>query len=295
MNALNLNLRNAMQRNPSMLLIATGLLWSMGGVFVKMSGATPLAFISLRGGVAALVFFLALRGKPNLTFSVPQIVGTIAYALNALCFVYSTTLTTAANAILLQYASPIWVAILSWLVLREKLRRFDVIVIAFILFGMWILTGGEFTSGARAGNLLAVLGGICTAILLISLRLQKDGSAYETIFLGNILAFVIGLPTMIANMPNLTEAAPIVFLGIFQIAIPYLLYTAATRRARAIDVAIIPSIEPVLSPIWVFLAVGEAPGARTLIGGAILLAAVAAKALTAFRAERTEKETAANT
>jgi drug/metabolite transporter (DMT)-like permease len=272
------------QRTKSIwLLLLTGLLWSMGGVFIKTNDANPFVISSVRGLVAAIVFFIVLKGRPKMTWSKPQILGALAYSGVLTCFVLATKLTSAANAILLEYASPIFVAILAWLILRERLRGYDILAIAGVVLGMWLLMSNNLSGGHMAGNVIGVGTGVCYAIFVICLRLQKDVSPYETVFLGNIFTFLIGLPFFFLAPPALASLPPVIFLGAFQIALPYLLLTYASKNAKAIDITLFTILEPLLNPVWVFLYTGENPGLRSILGGAVLLAVVILKAVFALR------------
>jgi drug/metabolite transporter (DMT)-like permease len=272
------------QRTKSiMLLLLTGLLWSIGGVFIKANDANPFVISSVRGLVAAIVFLIALKGRPKMTWSKPQILGALAYSGVLTTFVLATKLTSAANAILLEYTSPIFVAILAWLILRERLRGYDILAIAGVVVGMWLLMSNNLSGGHMAGNVIGVGTGVCYAIFVICLRLQKDVSPYETVFLGNIFTFLIGVPFFFLAPPAPASLLPVVFLGVFQIAIPYLLLTYASKNAKALDITLFTILEPLLNPVWVFLYTGENPGIRTVLGGAVLLAVVILKAVFALR------------
>ncbi|MDR1796532.1 MAG: DMT family transporter [Clostridiales Family XIII bacterium] len=262
-----------------LMLLATGVLWSIGGVVIKTSDVHPMAFSSVRCGVAAAVFFVALKGKPQFTFSRPQVIGAATYATTLTIFCVATTITSAANAILLQYTSPVYVAIIAFFVLHERIHWYDIAAIGGVLIGMWLLMSNAYEVNSPVGNALAVVGGICFAVMAVALRMQKDGSPYETVLLGNIIGCIAGLPFLFLHPPAAPALLPVVFLGVCQIGGPYLLYTKASKNAKAIDLAVLPALEPVLNPIWVFLATGENPGPRVVIGGAILLGVVVLKSI----------------
>ena len=269
-----------------LLLLLTGLLWSMGGVFVKANDANPFVISSMRGLVAAIVFFIALKGKPKITWSKPQIIGAIAYSGVLTSFVLSTTLTSAANAILLEYTAPVFVAILAWFILRERIHTYDIFAIIGVGVGMWLLMSNSLSSGHTIGNIVGAGSGLCYAVFVICLRFQKDSSAYETVFLGNIFTFLIGLPFFFIAPPSFASMIPVAFLGVFQIAIPYLLLTYASKNAKAIDISLFTILEPVLNPVWVFLFYGEDPGLRAVAGGAVLLGVVIMKSIMTLRPEQ---------
>jgi drug/metabolite transporter (DMT)-like permease len=264
-------------------LLLAALFWSLGGLLIKSADWPPLAVAGGRGIVAAL--FLALTNRRlKFTFSPVQLTAAFAYAGCTVFFVVATKLTTAANAILLQYTAPVWIALLGAWFLGERTRRSDWIIIAVVLGGMTLFFADGLELGGAIGNLMGVLSGVCFAAMTIALRKQKDGSPVESIILGNLIAFAIGLPFMIGvPPPSPTGIAAIIALGIVQLGFSYWLYARAIRQVTALEAVIIPVIEPILNPVWVFLARGEKPGRWALLGGIIVLTAVTARALLALR------------
>jgi drug/metabolite transporter (DMT)-like permease len=258
------------------LLLLAGLVWSVGGVFVKTSGLHPMVISSIRGGTAALIFFIVLKGRPRFTWSAPQVVGALCYCGVLTMFVVSTTLTSAANAILLQYVSPVVVAFLAFLLIRERLHKLDFVSVGLVTTGLIMMIYGSF-GDKLSGNLVAILAGIVYGTFIVMMRMQKDESPYETVLLGNIFTFLLGVPFYFIFPAELPYVPPILFLGAFQIALPYLLLSYSSKHAKAIDISLLTILEPIMNPVWVFLVTGENPGRNTIIGGAIMLGAVVLK------------------
>ncbi len=266
------------------LLLASAALWSLGGVLIKGVDWSPLAIAGTRSALAALTIVVLLRGRLHFTWSRWQVAGAFAYAATVLLFVLATRLTTAANAILLQYTAPVYIALAAPWFLGEPSRRGDWLVIAVTLAGMGLFFLDHLTLEGRAGNLLAIASGVSFAALALLLRKQKDGSAVESIVLGNLIAAAVGLPFVRAPFPDATGWALLVVLGVVQLGVSYLLYAVAVRRATAMDAALVPMLEPILNPVWVLLWLGERPGPFAMLGGLVVLGAVACRSVLALRA-----------
>jgi drug/metabolite transporter (DMT)-like permease len=265
------------------LLIITGLLWSLGAILIKTSDTNLMAISSIRGLVAGTVFACALKFKPKFTFSKPQISGALCYGVVLTTAVLANGLTSAANATLLQYMSPIWVAIIAYFTLHEKIKWFDFVSIAAMLVGLWLLVGNGYEGNSAFGDVCAIIAGICYGAFSVCLVMQKGSSSYETVLLGNIVTFLIGLPWLIMHPPTLAALPQLIFLGAFQIGVPYLLFTIASKNAKAIDLPIFTITEPLMSPVWVFIGTGEFPGIRAVFGGLLLLAVVIFKSIFSIR------------
>ena len=267
-------------------LALAALFWSTGGLLIKHVDWPPLAVAGGRGFFAGVFLLLAKRNL-RFTFSKPQLIGAICYAGCTVSFCTATKLTTAANAILLQYTAPVWIALFSAWILGERTTRIDWITVAIVLGGMALFLRDGLVVGNVLGDSTALLSGLFFAAMTIALRYQKDSSPLESIILGNGLAFLIGLPWMLsAPAPSPSGWAALVTLGVVQLGISYLLYSYAIRHVTALQAVLIPVIEPLLNPLWVLLAIGERPTRLALIGGIIVLTAITVRALASLRPPR---------
>lgn len=274
------------QRRAIAQLVVAALFWSLGGLLIKHIAWPPVAVAGGRGFFAAAFLLLTSRGL-RFTGSRVQWIGAICYAGCTVAFCISTKLTTAANAILLQYTAPIWIALFSAWFLGERTTRGDWITVAVVLGGMALFLADGLAVGNVLGDSIALLAGVFFAAMTIALRSQKDTSPLESIILGNILAFVIGLP-WIVGAPALDGSGwgALITLGCVQLGCSYWLYARAIRYVTALQAVLIPVIEPLLNPVWVLLAIGERPTPLALIGGLIVLAAVLLRAIAAIRPPR---------
>lgn len=245
-----------------------------------------LAVASGRGLIAAL-FLLATNRGLRFHFSRDQIIGALGYAACTISFCTATTLTSAANAILLQYTAPVWVALFGAWFLGEHATRADWITIGVALGGMALFFKDSLTLGHLDGDLLAVLSGVFFAVMTIALRRQKAGSAVESIIMGNLIAFLAGLPWVVKS-PMLAPAgwAALVTLGVVQLGVSYWLYARAIKHVTALEAVLIPVIEPILNPLWVLLFMHEMPSQWALVGGTVVLGAVTLRAVVSIRARQ---------
>lgn len=264
-------------------LVLAALLWSLGGLLIKSVTWPPLAVAGARGLIAALFLAATHRGL-RFHFSRAQVLGAIGYAACTVSFCVATKLTTAANAILLQYTAPVWVALLGAWFLGERATRLDWIVIAVVLAGMSLFFADSLDLTHKTGNIMGAVSGVCFAGMTVALRRQKDGSPVESIILGNLLAFLIGL-AWIVRAPALAPAGwtSLALLGVAQLGASYWLYARAIRHVTALEAVLIPVLEPILNPVWVLIAVGERPAPLALLGGAVVLGAVTLRAVASIR------------
>jgi drug/metabolite transporter (DMT)-like permease len=254
-------------------------LWSTGGLLIQSINAHPFAIAGARSIIAGLLLWAFLK-KPAFTLSKAQIAGAIFYALTVILFVLANKLTSAANAILLQYTGPIWVALFSRMFLKESVTKLDWATILVVIAGMSLFFMDDLSSDGMLGNIVAILAGMAFAGLAIALRMQKDGSPFESILLGNLLTGMFGIFWLWQAFPmNQESIIGLSILGIVQLGIPYILYAKAIRHVTALESILIPVLEPLLNPFWVFLASGIIPTRGAILGGIIVLVAIMGRSI----------------
>lgn len=263
-----------MKRNTAVfMLAAAAVLWSLGGFLIKSVELHPLAIAGIRSSIALLVIW-GFVGKPKFTWSKAQLGGALAYAATVMLFVAANRLTTAANAIMLQFTAPIYVALLAQKFLNEKNSALDWVAIVTTFVGIAMFFVDFLSPAGMLGNVFALLSGVSFACLVICLRYQKEGSPILSILLGNALTALIGLPFVAFGPPAAADWLPLIVLGVVQLGIPYILYSLAIKHVSALDAILIPVLEPLLNPVWAFLQLGETPGRWALLGGFVVLTSV---------------------
>jgi drug/metabolite transporter (DMT)-like permease len=269
-------------------MAATAFLWSSAGLFIKIMDWNPIAIAGMRSFIASIVIYTYLR-HPRIHLSFPQIAAAVANAVTMLLFVSANKTTTAANAILLQYCAPVFTAFIGAILLREKTHVEQYTAIPLVVAGMIFMFFDKLGGGKLFGNVLAIMSAITFSFYFVFMRMQKDESPLESILLSHWLtAGVCFIISIFLPLPHITmkSLGAIAVLGVVQIGLSAILFSIAIKRVSAIQANLIAVIEPVFNPVWVFFAIGEAPGSNSLIGGVIIVVAVTiASIITAHRKE----------
>jgi len=259
-----------------MAMVATSVCWSLSGLFIKLIDWHPIAIAGARSLVAALFIFAVVR-KPKLNFCKNQIIAAISYSCTMLLFVYANKNTTSANAILLQYGAPVYVMLLSGVMLKEKPLPEQIGALIAIVIGMCLFFADSLSLGHIKGDVAAVLAGMTFAIHMLFMRQQKEGSPIESLFISHCMTAIVSLLICIFLPPPVISkrsVAAILGLGIVQIGFSAVFFSYAIKRITAIQSSLISIIEPALNPVWVYLAIGEKPSRMAILGGVIILSAV---------------------
>lgn len=258
-------------------MLAAALLWSMGGIFIKLVPWNPLAITGARGLLGGLIVFAYLRIK-KIKLTVNKDTIKIAVALACVCatFVIANKLTTAANAIVIQYCAPVYVLLYVAFVQKKKLKPLDIAVVPITILGVALCFISQIGKGTLAGDLVAVVSGMFFAAMFITSEGVSDETRFNGIMQGQLLTALIGLPVLFATRPAFTTQAVvgILVLGIFQIGIAYVLYGVALKSAPILTCTLLAVIEPLLNPLWVYLFNGENPGIWSLVGGVIVVGVI---------------------
>jgi drug/metabolite transporter (DMT)-like permease len=275
-------------------------LWSTSGLFIKIIPWHPMVIAGGRSLIAAL-FILGIRrlgrtGRdPDARRSLDRqltrqqrrwvVLAALSYTATMISFVVANKMTASANVILLQYIAPVWAALFGWGIAKEKPGTEHWVALVAVALGLYLFFKDGLGGGSFAGDAIAMLSGLTFALYSVFMRLQKHGRPENAIILAHILTAVIGLPFIFSSPPILTlgSGAAMLALGIVQIGMASLLFAYAIRRISAVQAMLTAMVEPVLNPVWVFLATGEQPGASVLTGGAVILGAVLMSSLAGFR------------
>jgi len=258
--------------------VVAAILWSTGGLLIKWIEQPAFTILFYRSLFAGLFFLFLFRGKA-MQWDRQVLRISLCYAPLLICFVTATKLTTAANAIFLQYTAPVFVLLAEPRILGTRLQRLDVITVVVSLAGLSLFLLDSFqASGSWIGNGVALMSGLFLAGLILTLKFSDARQQAGGLVLGNLWVVLAtawwwgGTGTIIYP-----EWGWLVFLGIVQIGLGYVFYTYGQRRIAAIDGALLAMLEPALNPLWVGIGIGEWPSLWSMAGGGILLVALAAR------------------
>ncbi len=278
-------------------LAVAALLFSTGGAAIKAAGFGAWQVASFRSGIAAGAILLIAPAARRDWSGRAVLVG-FAYAACLTLFVLANRLTTSANTIYLQSTAPLYLLVLGPWLLKEPVRRQDVGFMLAVAAGLALFFVSAEAPRASApdpmrGNVLALVSGFFWALTVCGLRWMgaaggAHGSPVAAVVSGNLTAFLVALPLALpVGRHGPVDWALVLYLGVFQIAVAYLLVTSALRHVAALEASLILLIEPVFNPVWAWLVQGERPGAWALAGGALILSATTVKGWLDARANRT--------
>jgi len=287
-----------MRLHPLVYIAIASVLFSTGGLFIKLTDLSAFELAAARSLVAGIAVAFITR-HDGFRLNPVTLAASVLYAALLLLFVCATKLTTSANAIFLQFTAPVYVLLLEPLMFRERYKPRDFLVVAACLGGMSLFFTGELSAADWRGNTAALLSGVCFALFMLLLRHPQTRAVNRaaSVIYGNFLlaavagASLIIVPELTAseNAIGIRDVLIVLYLGIVQIAIAYSFFTLGIARgARSLDAAIVGYIEPLLNPLWVFLIIRERPATPALVGGAIIISAVIAHA--AWGARQTQKD-----
>ena len=249
-------------------------LWSSAGILIKLLPWNGFAVASIRSLIAGLTILIyALATGRRMIINRKTLLAGMLTAGVYTCFSVANKLTTAANAIVLQFTCPVFIVILSAVFLKKKMRLRDIVTVILTLGGITLVFLDKLEGGFLLGNLVAILAGLLMAGMYVSVGEMETDSRFSAITAGQFITFLVGLPFVIITKPSVTTVTvmSILALGIFQLGISYILYIHASVNCPPLACCLLGGLEPLLNPVWVMLFDGETPGILAFIGGVIVI------------------------
>ncbi len=260
----------------------TAFLWSTSGFFIKYLTINAFQISFFRSLIAALtVFFITMAHKKKLKFEFDKVsnFAAIFYAGILILFVLATKMTTAANAIFLQFTAPMYLVVLEPFFLKTKFDSKNVVTIIICIFGMMLFFFGKLELGNIYGNLLAIASGMCFAMFSLLLKYKKvkhkNDNTLNNVIMGNVLVAVIAFFVVFPDFTlDLTQSLILLYMGAIQIGVSYIIFNEGIKYVSATESMIIATLEAIFNPIWVFVGIGEMPSIYSIFGGLIIFGAI---------------------
>jgi len=262
-----------------LLILFTGVLWSLGGVFIKSLELPPVVIAFYRSIFASLLFSLFVT-RSGWRLGVPLLVSVASYTATMSFFVWANKLTTAANAIVLQYTAPIFVFLFIRLWFHEPISRSNLLTLFLGMVGVTIIFSESRGQQDLQGVTVALFSGIVFSIYMVNLRFLKGINPLALTFVNNLVCSLALLPLAVTQLALSTDQIlALAAMGVVQLGIPYFLFSKGLETISLQEASLIVLVEPVLNPVWVVLIVGEVPSGATLVGGGVILFSLALRYL----------------
>ncbi len=268
------------RKNRAMLLmVITAAMWSLGGIFIKLISWNPFLIAGVRSGISGSIMALYMVAtRTRFKLNRYSLLAGVGLGCSATLFTIANKLTTAANAIVLQYTAPIFILLISAVFFKEKMQKQDILVVCITMGGMVLFFLDQLSPGNLLGNILGILAGVTLGQMFVMVGRGGDDDATRMsgILIAHMITLMIGVPV---GLPQTEEVAAIeilyvIILGVFQLGIPYVLYGIASRDCPPLACSLIGMLEPLLNPVWVAIFIGEVPGPFALAGAVIIIATV---------------------
>ncbi|MCR5181965.1 MAG: DMT family transporter [Clostridia bacterium] len=270
------------KRKGELMMVVCAVLWSISGITMKYIDWSPFLISGGRGLFSALIVYLSMRvSHYPMKFTKKSMGIAICTFINILTFISANKLTTAANAIVLQYTAPIFVVLITVFVLKRRLKAHEIIAVLVAICGVVLFFLDQMSPQGMLGNILATTSGFFMGLVYaLSGEIKDDGERISGLVIGHALLALIGIPVgLVFTDPANITLVPIllvVFLGTVQMGIPYVLFGRASVMISGVELSLITMLEPMLNPLWVALIYGEIPGPRALFGMLLIIGAVVA-------------------
>ena len=258
-----------------MLLCAS--LWSIAGILFKLIPWNGFAVAGMRSLIAGITIYVSMRLMGfRYVLNRRTLAAGFFSGCTYLCFTVANKLTTSANAIVLQFTSPIFIIIYSVILFSVKPKKRDLIVVLATLAGISLFFFDQLKPGYLLGNFVAIAAGMFMAGMYVAVGEIEEEERFSGILNGQILTFLVGFPFFLATKPEITPTAiaALVTLGVFQLGLSYVLYVKASRYCPPLACCLLGAIEPLLNPVWVFLFNGEKPGVFALMGAVVVITSI---------------------
>ena len=256
-------------------ILVSASLFGLGGLCVKMISWDALSINATRCGIACLMLltYLLLTKQP-LKVTKGTLLGAFCVFGTTTLYIFANKLTTAANAILIQYAAPVFIILIMWIVFKERPRKLDIITGLVVIGGIGCFVADGLAGGRMLGNLLALLSAVTFAGIFLVNRIP-GGDSFSATIMGQFMAFCVGLPSLLRETDFGTQSVTfMLIMGVCQMGFGYILFCIGIRKTAPVTASLLSGVEPIINPLLVAIVVGEMISPISAVGGVIVLGAV---------------------
>ena len=270
-----------MEKSPgwrySLCVFLASVCFSTGGLFIKLIPWSALAINGARNLIGAgVIGMYRLRTRRRIIFNRRVLIGALSMIGVTTLFAISNKLTTAANAIVLQFTAPVFVILFMAVLYKQKPGKADTLTCFAVLLGVVLFFVDGIQAGTLPGNLAAVASGICYAGVFM-MNTGKDADAISSCFIGQLAAGLIFTPLCVRETDFSTPViAAILALGVIQVGGAYILFSIGIRHTPPVTASLITGMEPILNPLWVAVFYGEKVSVLSVIGSVIVVFSILA-------------------
>ncbi|MBR6321426.1 MAG: EamA family transporter [Lachnospiraceae bacterium] len=267
--------KGQISRGAVICVILASICFSTGGLFIKLIPWGPLAINGVRNLIgASLIGVWLLVTKHRIVISRQVIIGALSLIGVTTLFTVANKLTTAANAIVLQFTAPVFVIILMTLIFKVRPKKLDMITCAAVFFGVILFFVDGLRAGNLAGNIAAVVSGICYAGVFM-MNTGEKADAISSCFLGQLASGIIFTPLIVRETDfSLPVIAAVLALGLIQVGGAYILFSYGIKRTPPVTASLITGLEPILNPLWVALFYHEKVTVLAMVGAVIVVGSI---------------------
>ena len=268
-------------------VLSGAIAFSLGGLFVKLIPWAPLSISAGRCIFSSMVIGLYIHFSGHrIQMNRTVFLGAVCVSAMLMCYVTSMKLTSAANAIVLEYTAPVFIILFEALLFKKQPKKLDLIVCLIVFAGIVIVVSDGSEHGSFLGDMVALASGVFYA-LTIMLNDFKGSDSLSSVFFGHVFTVFIGLASILSETDfSLKTLGLLAALGIFQAGAGYTLLTAGLKLCEPLAGSLVASIEPVLNPILVALFYGEYMNARSIIGAIVVIGTIAAYNVISLKQDR---------
>lgn len=279
------------QRKGLLLIFLASVLFSLGGLLIKVIPWQALTINAWRCGISVCMLLLFAKVTHHKLKLTPGVwAGAAAMCLTVSSYALANKLTTAANAILIQFTNPVFVILFLWLFFHEKPKKLDIITCVVVFGGIACFFLDGLSAGNLLGNAVALFSGLCYAWVFLLNKIPGGDPLYSTI-LGHAMCVLIGLPSAVRETEYSGQIILCaILMGVFQLGLAYVCFTTGIRTAPPVSASLVSGIEPILNPVLVAIVLGESLSGLALLGGAIVFISIMVYNILTVRAENTKKE-----